>query len=392
MKRMKCRFWGIACVLLAVMFGVLAGCDKPPREHYLENDVQYYSAKDPGDTQPQSEANESAEAAPGAENSAVSSAAKANVVADVNVLKDGKYLLRYVWRKGDILAWEVTHRNRTVTTLAKLTESVDASCRSEKVWEVIDVDENGVGTFTNAVPWAVMREKRDDGAMRTYDSQQDMFAPEGFEAVPESLGVELAKITLDARGRQVDREDFRSTTIIQQANQAYTVIPFPEEPVAVGGSWDFKYPLYVPLGDGNLTRVEMMQKYTLRQVNGDVATIAYGTKVLSPVQDPGIMAQLIDRLYDGTYQFNLKAGHAQSIAQKVDQSVIGFRGVGSQVKMLIEFNEKFLAEATKNVSIPAAGNKAAGPRTVTVPQTPEGEQGTSLQEVPLPPGVLENLN
>lgn len=315
-------------------------------------------------------------------------------VAGVNRLKDGKYLLRYVWRKGDIMAWDVTHRNRTVTTITNTTESVDAACQSEKVWEVMAVNADGAGTFTNTVPWAVMREKRDDGVMRTYDSRRDVLAPDGFESAPESLGVELARITIDARGRQVDREDFRMTTIIQQANQAYVVVPFPEEPVAVGGSWDFKYPVYVPLGDGSLTRIEMMQKYTLTRVEGDVATITYGTKVLMPVQDAGIQAQLMDRLYDGTYLFNLKDGRSQAITQKVDQNVVGFRGAGSSVKMLIEFNEKFQPQPAKNVPVPAAQSPDAYP--VYVPQEFEGgetdeEPKSSLEEVTLPPGVLERM-
>lgn len=313
-------------------------------------------------------------------------------VAGVNRLKDGKYLLRYVWRKGDIMAWDVTHRNRTVTTVTNTTESVDAACQSEKVWEVMSVDADGAGTFTNTVPWAVMREKRDEGVMRTYDSRRDMLAPEGFESAPESLGVELARITVDARGRQIGREDFRMTTIIQQANQAYVVVPFPEEPVAVGGSWDFKYPVYVPLSDGSLTRIEMMQKYTLTRVEGDIATITYGTKVLMPVQDAGIQAQLMDRLYDGTYLFNLKDGRSQAITQKVEQNVVGFRGAGSGVKMLIEFNEKFQPQPTKHVPVPAAAPPEAYP--VYVPQefeTPEEEPQSSLEEVALPPGVLEKL-
>ena len=269
-----------------------------------------------------------------------------------------KYLLRYKWKVGETLAWTVEHRNNTQTTVLNVTEAVDALCHSEKVWNILSVDENGTATFTNTVPWAEMREKTGSNPLRKYDTRKGILPPDGFEDVPESIGVELAKITLDARGNLVTREDFRTTTIIQQANQAYVVVPLPEEAISVGGSWDFRYPVYVPQATGNLQRVEMIQKYTLEKVENGIATISYGTKILSPLSDPAIKAQLMDRLYDGKLLFEINRGRVISLSQKVEQEVIGFRGEGSRIKMRITFSEKIVPENAEKKAVPAREPKA----------------------------------
>lgn len=253
------------------------------------------------------------------------------------------YLLRYQWHKGDAIEWDVTHRNRTTTMIAETTESVDTACRSLKHWEVENVTDDGTATIVNSVLWAEMREQREDGVLRTYDSRKEPVPGEGFETVPASLGRPLARISINARGQQVTRTDYHTTTIVQQANQAYVCVVFPEQAIPVGYSWNFPYPIYVPQASGTLRRVEMTQKFTLEKVENGIATITYGTKVLTPLgEDRATQAQIMDRLYSGTFLFDVGRGRAILLTQKVDETVLGFRGEVSRLKMLIEFNERLL--------------------------------------------------
>ncbi|MDO4549758.1 MAG: hypothetical protein Q4C96_00730 [Planctomycetia bacterium] len=270
------------------------------------------------------------------------------VSGETQKLQDGqeKYLLRYKWKKGETVSWMVTHRNYTQTTIRNTTEAVDARCVSEKSWYVVDVDEEGTATFTNTVPWAEMREKTGDKPLRVYDTRKEFMPPEGFEDVPESIGVELAKLTVDCQGNMKSREDYHRTSIIQQANQAYIMVPLPKDPIPVGFSWTFSYPVYVPQNTGNLLRVQMMQKYTLQKVENGIATIVYGTNIISPLSDPAIKAQLIDRIYEGKMLFHIKEGRSMVLEQKVDQEVIGFRGEASRVKVKIMYTEQVMSPGT----------------------------------------------
>lgn len=253
-----------------------------------------------------------------------------------------KYLLRYQWNVGDQLDWEVTHSNRTLTKIGTTAENVDTYTHSVKSWKVEKVDENGVGTVVNSVPWVDMRERREDGTMRTFDSRTEMAPQDGFDTVPESLGRELSRVQISARGEQISREDYRATTIVQQANQAYVCIIFPEEAISVGHSWTHKYPIYASNQTGTLQRVEMIQRFTLEGVSNGIARIAYSTKILSPIQDQAIRAQLLDRLYEGTFLFDVERGRAILLTERVDQSVLGFRGDVSSLKVSINFTERLL--------------------------------------------------
>ncbi len=253
-----------------------------------------------------------------------------------------KYLLRYQWNVGDQLDWEVTHSNRTLTKIGTTAENVDTYTHSVKSWKVEKVDENGMGTVVNSVPWVDMRERREDGTMRTFDSRAEMAPQDGFDTVPESLGRELSRVRISPRGEQIFREDYRATTIVQQANQAYVCIIFPEEAISVGHSWTHKYPIYASNRTGSLQRVEMIQRFTLEGVSNGIARIAYSTKILSPIQDQAIRAQLLDRLYEGTFLFDVERGRAILLTERVDQSVLGFRGDVSSLKVSINFTERLL--------------------------------------------------
>ncbi len=252
------------------------------------------------------------------------------------------FLLRYQWNAGDVISWEVTHSNRTVTMVAGQTENVDTYTHSAKTWTVEKVDENGVGTVVNIVPWVDMRERKEDGTMITFDSRKEMTPKVGFETVPESLGRELSRVQINSRGEQVSREDYRATTIVQQANQAYICIVFPEEAIPAGHSWTRQYPVYVSSRTSNLTRVEMLQRFTLESVENGIAKIAFSTKIISPIQDSAIRAQLLDRLYTGTFLFDVARGRAILLTERVEQSALGFRGEVSSLKVSIDFMERLI--------------------------------------------------
>ena len=254
------------------------------------------------------------------------------------------FLLRYKWHEGDVLEWEVTHSNRTLTKVGTQEENVDTYTHSMKSWKVEKVAEDGTATVVNSVPWVDMRERREDGTIRTFDSRKEIAPKEGFDTVPESLGRDLSRVQISARGEQVSREDYRVTTIVQQANQAYVCIQFPEEAIPVGHSWTHQYPIYAQNRQGQLQRVEMIQRFTLESVSDGIAKIAYSTRILSPIQDRALQAQLLDRLYEGIFLFDVERGRSIFLSERVDESVMGFRGEVSSLKISINFTERLILQ------------------------------------------------
>ena len=51
--------------------------------------------------------------------------------------------------------------------------------------------------------------------------------------------------------------------------------------------------------------------------------------MLTPVSDPKIQSQLMQRLQHGTIKFDLDAGRIYSSKMELDERVIGFRGAAS---------------------------------------------------------------
>jgi hypothetical protein len=74
-----------------------------------------------------------------------------------------------------------------------------------------------------------------------------------------------------------------------------------------------------------------------------VATIQVDSQVLSPVNDPAIEAQLIQRLSQGTVTFDLSRGRVLEQQLDLDKQVIGFSGPASSMHYVTRFTERLMA-------------------------------------------------
>jgi hypothetical protein len=92
-------------------------------------------------------------------------------------------------------------------------------------------------------------------------------------------------------------------------------------------------------------------------VAAGVATIEVKTQVLSPVDDPRIRSQLVQRLQFGTIRFDVDAGRVLSKQMDTDEIVIGFQGADSIMQYLARFTEEPVEE--KSESTQGSSNGAA---------------------------------
>ena len=109
----------------------------------------------------------------------------------------------------------------------------------------------------------------------TYNSESDEKVPEKYEDVPASIGVVLATITLTPNGLIKKREDVRP-----QFNPGIgeLVVPLPGKRVKIGAQWYIPSTVRVKLQNGRYKTIKMRRVYTLKKVNGTIATIS-GTLV-----------------------------------------------------------------------------------------------------------------
>ncbi len=263
------------------------------------------------------------------------------------------YRLRYRFQPGEELQWQVIHRARVRTTVAQTEQTAETLTRSTKTWKVLDVDANGSGKFELRVEDVEMTNRVSDGKEVRYDSKSGDPPPPGFADISKTIGKPLAIITLTVRGEIVERKQLEPDAL---QTHGYLTVPFPEHAIKIGESWTVPDEVAIPLRNGTVKKVRIQQKFTLEDVKNDVAVIRIGTQVLTPLNDPEVEVQLVQRLSEGTVRFDMSAGRMITQEIEVDRQVVGFQGEASAFHYQTRFTEEFLhsrmaqspnAEATK---------------------------------------------
>lgn len=261
-----------------------------------------------------------------------------------------KYTLRYQFKQGETVRWQVVHRAKIETTVSGTSQTAETLSSSVKVWRVVKVEPNGSATFEHVVESVDMRQKLTGRLEVHYNSQTDKKPPPGFENVAQSIGKPLSVVTIDATG-QVVRRDRKPAKGVAE-NDGQITIPMPKDPIAVRESWSFPYDIDVPLEKGGSRRIKAAQRFTLEGVKTGVATIRVETQILTPVSDPAIQAQLIQRESSGTVRFDVDAGRILSQQMDLDKQVVGFRGAASSLHYTTRFTEELLNKAAQTAAKP----------------------------------------
>ena len=247
------------------------------------------------------------------------------------------YRLQYKFSSGEAFRLKVTHLVTVETKIQGVTETAQTRSVSTKVWRIAGVDPQGNITFSYAVEAASMWQQLSGRQEIRYDSSKDERPPAEYKHVAASIGKPLATVTISPAGRVVDRKDAQS-----QFNPGIgeLTIPLPEESVAIGANWATEGELLVRLADLQVKHIKTRQMYTLEKVETGVATIAVQTQILTPVNDPRVQSQLVQRIKRGTVRFDLDAGRVRSQQMDIDETVIGFNGPDSIMKYLSRLSEE----------------------------------------------------
>ena len=246
--------------------------------------------------------------------------------------------LRYVFRRGDMVASRVEHRALTETTMNGVTESVETMTDSTSTWRVVHVDATGAATLEQSVNDVTMTSRSSDRGEIRWASSGDAEPPPGYEAVPASLGVPLVRLTVSPAGLVLERRELRPCPAA--ASGDLVIVPLPEEPVPVGHIWTVPDEVIVEVPNGPRKAVRTRLRYRLEAVHDGLATIAVDTTVLTPLDDPRLEARLLERIWDGTIRFDIEAGRITSRRTAIDRRVVGFGGPQSSVRYKASLDEQ----------------------------------------------------
>lgn len=268
------------------------------------------------------------------------------------------YKLAYRFAAGDQFRTKVVHLAKVETKIKGVEQTTQLRTVSTRAWRIKDVNAAGDIVFENVVERVQMWNsvvERAEGKTKpqpevSYDSRTDEKPPAGFEQVAASIGRVLATITIDPHGRILARENAQ-----KQFNPGIgeLTIPFPNTPVKLGATWSIPEELKLPTESGAVKVIKTQQQYRLEKVENGVATIGVQTQILTPVNDPKLQSQLVQRLQRGTIKFDLNAGRLIHKQMDIDEEVFAFNGADSHMQYVARFTEE-----------PAPAETAAAPGDV----------------------------
>jgi hypothetical protein len=250
------------------------------------------------------------------------------------------YKLRYKFQPGDQLRYNVVHLTTSDTRMGKTDSKVQTRSISTKLWRVEDVDPDGLVTFVHLVEDVDMWSQLNDSQAVRYKSSDDAKPPVGYESVANSIGVPLARITIDRYGKVVKRQDRKGYSAIRGEQ---IVDRLPPRTVQVGDSWFCPHEIILRDRNMRFHRIDTRKFYRLDKVSAGVATIHVETQVLTPINSPALKGQLVKWLTSGTIKFDIDAGRVLSLELGLDEKVIGFSGADSMMEYMARRTEKLLS-------------------------------------------------
>lgn len=258
------------------------------------------------------------------------------------------YTLRYKFHTGEEIRTRVSHLATIETTISGTTQTSQMISLSTKVWRIKSVEPNGNITFEHSVEDVDMRNEMSGRQEVRYNSQTDTKPPVGYADIAKSLHTPLAIVTIDSAGTILSRDDRHRAAI--DAAGSVLVMPLPKTPVAIGAEWTLPSDVTVPLEDGSVKSIKTREHYELEEVRDGIAKIAVETQVLTPISDPKIRVQLIQRLWRGHIRFDIDAGRMVSQRTDLDERVLAFSGPESSMHCVARFTEELLPPATKTAA------------------------------------------
>ncbi|REK07908.1 MAG: hypothetical protein DWQ37_20935 [Planctomycetota bacterium] len=254
-----------------------------------------------------------------------------------------KYLLRYKFEPGETLRSEVIHQAKVRTTVQGNTQTAETKSISIKIWRIESVADDGSATFVHMVDSIDMWQRATGRKELHYNSKTDDEIPPGYEAVAAAVGVPLSTVTMDTRGEIIDREENHNQPT---AASSQMTMPLPENEVVIGESWTSPSEIEAKDRNGAVKKIQTRQKFTLESVEDGIATVKIDAQILTPITDPAIEVQLVQRLSSGQVKFDLAAGRVLSQQLDLDRHIVGFGGPASSMHYVTRFSEELLPPET----------------------------------------------
>jgi hypothetical protein len=254
-------------------------------------------------------------------------------------------LLQYKFRPGQEVYYHTVHATRLTTQKNETSENTENESKALKHFRVVSVDDKGVAVLESYLDRVRMWYRFGDNPPIEYNSESAAPIPRGFGEIQSSIGRPLARTTVERNGRMksiislAEQPDaaFKGSSDDRTRNFLFEL---PAEPIAIGAEWFEKLPVKVQVSKGLTNTVVLLRKFRLESVSNNIGTISVRCDLLTPINDPQILGQLIHRTPRGSFEFDIDQGLIVSRTMKTNKTEVGVIGPNSAMRASGELTEK----------------------------------------------------
>ncbi len=266
-----------------------------------------------------------------------------------------KYKLTFKFRPNQIVHQEISHEFELTTSKNQEAETVRNSSKSKRHYRVAAVDDKtGVADLEMIIDWVHMVatfDKHDGSPVEPIEFQSDdpNKRPAKFAQIMASIG-KSAWLRFNSTGRPVKGPAAKAKPGAADSTdgnlEAYLFL-LPEQPVAIGETWNDPFATRVKDDEQNLVLIRLQRAYKLAKVVNGRATIECRTFIVTPINNPSVAAQFIERESTGRIEFDIEQGMIVSREWSVDKTIVNAVGSNSSMRAKGRYREKLLGlEAT----------------------------------------------
>lgn len=267
-----------------------------------------------------------------------------------------KYQLEFKFQGGQRVSYEITHDSKISSLQGTKKEVAHNRTQTWRSYRVLETDESGVGSLEmqlDVVKMSAAFENEDgpQGSPIEFDSSDPSKSDNPkFQHVLDSVGrpqslLKIAPTGKPLEARRLGVPDSGDPAAAEKPRADNFLMLLPAEPVAVGDTWKEPFEVAARNESSLSVRIRMQTVYRLVAVEDNIAKITYRTVVLTPVEQPTIAAQLIQREVEGTIQFDIARGLILSREAKLDRSVVGAFGPQSTMHAESRYKERLIPSA-----------------------------------------------
>ena len=266
------------------------------------------------------------------------------------------FLMRYKFEPGMVVRSEVTYLSKNGTRIDSVQQDATSRTVSMKSWRVLDTEGDTV-TFEYRIDEIDMSQQVGSGNEVRYSSKEasDEPPPIQFAGAADNVGKVVSTISIDARGMVVARSDTQNPPHLGMGD---VTLPLPENPVAVGATWEIPREMRIPRKDGSSRLLKFRELFKLEKVSAGIATISVRSEPLSTISDPSEEAQVLQQLSNGTIRFDLDAGRMVSKDLAWDHEVVAFSGPGSVLEYSARLDDHLVTVDTDTRTATRPNNAA----------------------------------